>query len=391
MEHLAWLIHSEVEVGNWTGIRCSLNGPTFTHIFFADDLVLFPKATKKNCTTINRVLGKFCEMSGQNIIFNKSKLILSKHMTTSRSTLLENDLGMNLSKHFGKYLGAPILNDGRDKKEFDFLLEKIQLRLAGWKIKTLSLVGRLALIQSVTTAIPTHIMQCALLPTKICKSMDKLNRSFLWDDSIEKKKIHLLNWDTVTRPKAYSGLGIKRSQCRNKALLAKRLRAFQLGSTDCWADTLKAKYSTSSAQVRSSTVWKSLMGARDICQLGKGWVVRNGNNIDFWHDNWTGLGPLRPLLMGPLHSLTVSLKFKDLRDPNGQWNFDKLSFTLPPSFEEIIKGIPIPFPSSQDDLPIWRFSSNGLFILHLSISSLHTVGNGFGNFQLSHASPPSFG
>ena len=55
------------------------------------------------------------------------------------------------------------------------------------------MADRFTLINSVTTAIPTHIMQCTLLPTKICKEIDKLNRNFLWGDFDSKKKLHLKN------------------------------------------------------------------------------------------------------------------------------------------------------------------------------------------------------
>jgi hypothetical protein len=72
---------------------------------------------------------------------------------------LESKLGLKISKSFGKYLGVPILVDGRDKRAFDFILDKIRDRLAGWKAQTVSLDGRCTLIQSVTTTIPTHIMQ----------------------------------------------------------------------------------------------------------------------------------------------------------------------------------------------------------------------------------------
>ena len=63
MEFLVWLIQGEVTNGNWKGIKVSWHGPTFSHIFFADDLVLFAKATKANCLTINKVLDTFCQAS----------------------------------------------------------------------------------------------------------------------------------------------------------------------------------------------------------------------------------------------------------------------------------------------------------------------------------------
>lgn len=88
-------------------------------------------------------------------------------------------MGLKISNSFGKYLGAPIIVDGRDKRAFDFILEKVRDKLVGWKARTLSLAGRCTLIQAVTTAIPTHIMQSIMLPRSICKEQDKMNRNFL--------------------------------------------------------------------------------------------------------------------------------------------------------------------------------------------------------------------
>ena len=86
-----------------------------------------------------------------------------------------------------------------------------------------SLAGRLIIINSVTTAIPTHIIQCTLLPSRICMEIDKINHNFLWGNStIKKKKINLLNWDAVTKPKFLGKLGIKKSLSCNKAFLARR-------------------------------------------------------------------------------------------------------------------------------------------------------------------------
>ena len=136
--------------------------------------------------------------------------------------LVQNELGFNISKSFGTYLGVPIVVDGRDQRAFDSLIEKIQSKLAGWKSWTLSLAGRCTLINFVTSAIPTHVMQCCLLLNPICKKLNKLNKDFLWGDTFTKKKLHFLNWNAITRPKSEGGLGIKRSKCRNLALLAKR-------------------------------------------------------------------------------------------------------------------------------------------------------------------------
>ena len=109
----------------------------------------------------------------------KSKIFLPKYLDESRFCFLESELGLKISNSFGKYLGVPILVDSWDKKAFDFILEKMRDKLAGWKVRTLSLARRCTLIQAVTTTIPTHIMQCTMLSRKIYIELDKLNRDFL--------------------------------------------------------------------------------------------------------------------------------------------------------------------------------------------------------------------
>lgn len=48
---------------------------------------------------------------------------------------------MPRAHYFGDYLGCPIL-DGRPKKaDFKYVMDKIHLKLAGWKSKVLAMVG----------------------------------------------------------------------------------------------------------------------------------------------------------------------------------------------------------------------------------------------------------
>lgn len=45
MERLGHLIHAAVNDGSWKAVRLSRNGPLISHLFFADDLVLFVEAS----------------------------------------------------------------------------------------------------------------------------------------------------------------------------------------------------------------------------------------------------------------------------------------------------------------------------------------------------------
>ncbi|KAK7845916.1 putative ribonuclease h protein [Quercus suber] len=218
---------------------------------------------------------------------------------------------------FRKYLGVPITIDGRNKHAFDFILDKVRARLSGWKAKSLSLASRMTLIASVTSSVPIHLMQCNLLPSRICTELDRLNRNFLWGDLSTKKKLHAINWDVVTKPEHLGGLGLKKSFPQNKSLLAKRAWAMHTNENTTWADTLRKKYLTSNTAKRKSTIWNNIQKSEPICKLGTRWLIRNDHSVKFWHDNWTRHGPLRILLRGPLHASDLHLKVKDTWDANG--------------------------------------------------------------------------
>lgn len=81
-------------------------------------------------------------------------------------------------------------------KEYKILTVSLKKsRLVGWVSNTLMLSGKATLVQSVSSTIPSYSMQTMLLPASVCDRLDRLNRDFLWGDTPEKKKIHLVKWD----------------------------------------------------------------------------------------------------------------------------------------------------------------------------------------------------
>ena len=67
-------------------------------------------------------------------------------------------------------------------------------KLAGWKSRYLSFAGRAMLVKSVMSAmsaIPSHVMQGAVLPVHVCEKLDKINRDFLWGSTNERRMMLL--------------------------------------------------------------------------------------------------------------------------------------------------------------------------------------------------------
>ena len=56
IEYLGHLIGDKCAVKVWNLVKTSKNGPSFLHLFFVDDLVLFVGADLENCLAINEVL-----------------------------------------------------------------------------------------------------------------------------------------------------------------------------------------------------------------------------------------------------------------------------------------------------------------------------------------------
>ena len=104
---------------------------------------------------------------------------------------------------------------------FNHILDKLNVKLVGWKAKYLSLAGRKVLAKSVLESIPTHILQCTYILVKMCNKIDAIVRNFLWGFTRENRKMHLVGWDKVLKFVLEGGLGLHKCYARNLTLLTK--------------------------------------------------------------------------------------------------------------------------------------------------------------------------
>ena len=117
------------------------------------------------------------------------------------------------------YLGPPLGGNPKTIGFWDPVVERISRRLDGWKKTFLSLGGRITLIQSSLSHIPSYFLSFFKISVSIASKIEKLQSDFLWSGSGEGKKDHLMRWDVVCRPKDLGGLGFGKTSLRNIALL----------------------------------------------------------------------------------------------------------------------------------------------------------------------------
>ncbi|CAN0877256.1 LINE-1 retrotransposable element ORF2 protein [Linum grandiflorum] len=265
VERLSNLIMEKISEGTWAPFSLGRGGPALSHLFFADDLVLFGNATIDQCLAIKDCLDRFCEASGQVVSNEKSRIFFSKNVSPSLRRSICNSLTFHETHDLGRYLGVPILHGRTTKSTYQYILDRIDLKLAGWKCKNLSLVGRVTLAVSVLNAIPSYAMQTAVLPVDVCNKIDSRIRNFVWGSLPDERKPHLISWDVVCRPKDQGGLGLRKAKEMNDAFLMKLVWNILSQPDALWVQVLLSKYTKDSPEgaipirlTTSSALWRGI-------------------------------------------------------------------------------------------------------------------------------------
>nr|GEU53737.1 RNA-directed DNA polymerase, eukaryota, reverse transcriptase zinc-binding domain protein [Tanacetum cinerariifolium] len=161
-------------------------------------------------------------------------------------------------------------------KAWDDVILKLRSRLSKWKMKTLSIGGRLTLLKSVLGASPIYYMSIFKVPLGVLKVMESIRSRFFNGMDQSDKKVTLAAWNKVWRFVSQDG--------------------------SLWYQVIHAIYgpSVGTHSTHLSSNWCSIL--REVHKLkGKDfdfWFhckkrIGNGNDTRFWFDCWIGDIPLR--------------------------------------------------------------------------------------------------
>ncbi|KAK5825104.1 hypothetical protein PVK06_019908 [Gossypium arboreum] len=169
----------------WDFIKASLQaaGPPISHLFFADDLVIFSKVDMKHSRLIRNILGRFCDFSGHKVNARKTNIFFAKGLDETVVDSISSLFGFQKVQNLGHYLGIPLFHQ----------------RVTN---------GRITLAQSVLMAIPDYFMQSMMIPRSICDEIESLVKQFIWGSSEHKRKMSLVGWDSICQPKCCGGLSL---------------------------------------------------------------------------------------------------------------------------------------------------------------------------------------
>ena len=101
------------------------HGPRITHLFFADDCLLFYRSNAAECQKNQLLLEWYEAGSGQQVNNAKTTIFFSRNTSEEVQQEIEDLLGVLAIKHYDKYLGLPSFVGRQKKACFNHIKERI--------------------------------------------------------------------------------------------------------------------------------------------------------------------------------------------------------------------------------------------------------------------------
>ncbi|XP_040367476.1 uncharacterized protein LOC112178299 [Rosa chinensis] len=314
------LLEHKVSQGQLQGVQICAEAPTIHHLLFADDSLLFGKASLEESSQIQDVLVDYELASGQKQI--------------------ADSLGVAIVDKHEKYLGLPTYL-GRNKTEtFTYLQESLNKKLEGWQ--------------------------------EVCQVW--------WGSKGENRKIHWLSWDRLCQPKEAGGMGFRDLYAHNLALLAQQGWRLVRNPGSLLARLYQAKYFpngdfwSSGLSSSPSACWRGIHAAKHILRRGVRWQVGNGRLIRPWEDPWI---PRPSSFLPIIRHEDGPERVSDLLLPGFSWNLALINQYFVADDVDLILSMPL----SQRDVPdrlTWHYDKKGRFSTKsayvLAFEELHNFG-----------------
>ncbi|GAU45233.1 hypothetical protein TSUD_138050 [Trifolium subterraneum] len=270
-----------------------------THVLYADDIMVFCKATNSNIRYLLHIFYSYGKASGQVIYKQKSKFYPGS-ISNSRLTRIMNLLGFTVGSTPFNYLGCPIFVGTPKVIHFKVIADKIKVKLASWKGSLLSTMGRVQLVKSIIHAV-----------------MSTPRRFVRW-------------------------LGF-------------------FSSNDQWAVICRSRYLKFGLPKNSflkSSIWHGIKPHVNTVKTNTRWLLGSGNSVAFWLDKWLP-EPLEDLFHLPTSSYSLLTARVSEYIENGAWNIPASIVQHDASIQASIDQIILPKQPLEDRL-IWCSSKDGI-------------------------------
>nr|GEW03647.1 hypothetical protein [Tanacetum cinerariifolium] len=170
-------------------------------------------------------------------------------------------LGCSVMKAPFKYLGIMVGGNMSLVKAWDDTVNKLKGRLSKWKLKTLSIGGRLTLLKSVLGSTPIYNISLYKVPKTMLNSMEAIRRSFFNGIHDDERKVAWVKWSKVLASKNQGGLGVSSFYALNRALFVKWVWRFLSHDNSLWARVIYVMHGSNRQELSAShsSTWSSIL------------------------------------------------------------------------------------------------------------------------------------
>jgi hypothetical protein len=273
-EGLSSLLSRASQDGQILGVPISARGVKLSHLFFADDSLLFCRVNFNEWGAVLNILQRYELASGQKLNSEKTSIYYSRNTRRAFKEFIQDSTGIHVSASYEKYLGLPAMVGRSKTRIFAGIVSRVRKKLEDWKDKFLSQVGREILLKVVVQAIPAYCMSVFQLPKSLCSQIHSLMNRFWWGSNPNAKGVHWMNWSRLGLSKQRGGLGFRDLEAFNLALLAKQGWRLLQQPHSLLAQVLKGKYFPKDSflhakiRVNPSFTWRSLINAKSLLEKG---------------------------------------------------------------------------------------------------------------------------
>ncbi|GJW28396.1 hypothetical protein Tco_0045271 [Tanacetum coccineum] len=268
---------------------------------FADDLFLFAHGNTNSARVIMESLEEFKIVSGLVPSLPKSTAYfcnVTNHVKMSILQILPFEEG----RLPVKYLGVPLVSSQMIYKDCKELFEKVQHRVDDWKNKSLSIAGRLQLVNFVIGLLHVFWASVFMLPTRILLDIEQIMRGFLWCNGKLRSGKAKVAWEVVCLPKDEGGLGIRRLDTFNKALMTTHVWKLLTRKESLWVQWIHAyklrgrSFWDVPYRGNMSWGWRNILKLRPLIRDFIWHKIGDGSGTSVWFDRWCEQSPLAAIV-----------------------------------------------------------------------------------------------
>ncbi|GJX24443.1 RNA-directed DNA polymerase, eukaryota, reverse transcriptase zinc-binding domain protein [Tanacetum coccineum] len=162
------------------------------------------------------------------------------------------------------YLGSIVGDNMTRQQAWQEIVDRVKSNLSIWKMKMLSIGGRLTLVKSVLGSLPIYNFSIFKVPMCVLNELEGIRRKFFNGHEQDSRRSTWVKWNKVLMSKDRGGLGVSSLYAINRGLLIKWVWRFVSHSESLWARSIKAIHGSniqcpSPLRKRYNSCWKSIL------------------------------------------------------------------------------------------------------------------------------------